>query len=456
MIKIWVIIQMMHTRYSISDIMQDRFAFPSRYLSLSSLSPTMPITSSARKVVVTGIGAVTPLGNTFLDSWNSLLNGNSGATSLDEALRFQGLTDDHLQEELNAAKKIPCQVAAPVRIETTDKRTPRFVDFALRASRQAMEQADLLHLQPDDGSRVVGVCIGTGMSSVREVVQASNIMDKSGIRRISPHFVPKVLANSAAGRVAQEFNLHGPNHCVSTACAAASHSIGDAMRFIEWGAADVMLAGGTEACIDPLSMAGFSRLRALSTQGESVPFDQNRDGFIMAEGSCIMVLEELEHAVARGARILARVAGYGLSGDAFHTTSPDPQGRGAQRAMRMALADQKTVVDYVNAHATSTPKGDEIEARAIQTVLGDDVRVSSTKGATGHLLGAAGAIEAAFTIQSLVEQIIPPTRMNQLDPECDVGFQHVIEATPGVLTCSLSNSFGFGGTNASLLFEKMD
>jgi 3-oxoacyl-[acyl-carrier-protein] synthase II len=308
------------------------------------------------------------------------------------------------------------------------------------------------------------------MSGVREIVEAARTVYESGLRRLSPHFVPKVLANSAAGRLSLQHDLRGPNHSASTACAAGAHAIGDAMRCIQYDNADIMLAGGTEACIDPLSVAGFCRLRALSTSFEpheaSRPFDRLRDGFVMGEGAAILVLEELEHAKQRGVPILAELRGYGLTGDAYHVTAPDPEGRGAERAMKMALHQAglpTSSVQYVNAHATSTPKGDEIEALAIDRTLisvdrSKDLFVSSTKGATGHLLGAAGALEAAFTIMSLTTGSIPPTRnLEAMDQdENPISFRHVQETLINVddLDVAMSNSFGFGGTNASLVFAK--
>lgn len=261
-----------------------------------------------------------------------------------------------------------------------------------------------------------------------------------------------------------EYHLRGPNLAPSTACAAGAHAIGDAMRCIQFGDADVMLAGGAEACIDPLSMAGFTRLRALSSNPDpnsaSRPFDSARDGFVMGEGAAILILEELNHAQQRGAHIFAELCGYGLSGDAYHITSPDPTGSGAIRAMTMALqrADMlqdTSTVDYVNAHATSTPIGDEIEARVINSLFGPNLLVSGTKGATGHLLGAAGAVEAAFTVQALCTKVIPPTRNLEVISESENAiFQHVREATiKDDMVVAMTNSFGFGGTNVSLIFK---
>lgn len=423
-----------------------------------------------RRVVVTGMGAITPLGNTLEASWKALLGNESGMTSLTTALQLQGLAAEIHARELELAQKLPCQVAAPVRGLDHDDRTSRFVQMALLAGTQAVQQAQLSDwLSDEQHQERAGVCVGNGMSGVREVVEAARTVKESGIRRLSPHFVPKVLANSAAGRLSLQHQLKGPNHSATTACAAGSHAIGDAMRCIQYDNADIMLAGGTEACIDPLSIAGFCRLRALSTsfppEEASRPFDRRRDGFVMGEGAVILVLEGLEHAKHRGAPILAELKGYGLTGDASHITAPDPGGRGAERAMRMALKQaglSPSDVQYVNAHATSTPKGDEIEALAIDRTLcrdgrSNDLFVSSTKGATGHLLGAAGAIEAAFTILSIIDGTVTPTNnLEELDEtENPVSFHYVRDSPTSVdVDVAMSNSFGFGGTNASLVFAK--
>lgn len=429
-----------------------------------------------RRVVVTGMGAICPLGNTLVESWRALLRKESGMTSLEEALtQHQNLTEQSLEREMAIAMTLPCQVAAPVRNLDSDNRTARFVQMALSAGVEAMEQAKLVPwLEGGNDETVsikrkqrIGACIGSGMSGVREIVAAVNTVEDKGLRRLSPHFVPRVLTNSAAGRLSLEYGLQGPNHAASTACAAGSHAIGDAMRCIQYGNADVMVAGGAEACIDPMSMAGFCRLRALSTgfspDESSRPFDQKRDGFVMGEGASVLVLEELEHAKARNAPILAELVGYGLTGDAFHITAPDAEGTGAERAMTMAL-DQAGIhaseVDYVNAHATSTPKGDEIESRVIDRVLQTATRtedsalfVSGTKGSTGHLLGAAGALEAAFTVMAMVDAKVPPTRNLEFS-EVESKFEHVMQCKDvSTIRAAINNSFGFGGTNASLVFK---
>ena len=433
--------------------------------------------SQLRRVVVTGVGIISPLGNNAAETMGAILRQESGMTTLEDALcNHQGLSDDALERELKIARSLPCQVVAPVKNLESDARTARFVQMALRAGSEAMEASRLQEwLSSDEGNDDgsprrrdrVGVCVGNGMSSVREIVEGLHTVNEKGLRRLSPHFIPKVLANSASGRISLEFGLRGPNHTSSTACAAGSHAVGDAMRIIQYGNADVMLAGGAEASIEPLGLAGFCRLRALSTgfspEESSRPFDKARDGFVMGEGSAVLVLEELDHALQREAPILAEVAGYGLSGDAFHITAPDADGLGAARAMQMALNEAKSDgsdIGYVNAHATSTPKGDEIEASVIDRVLPPTIRdpkmelfVSSTKGSTGHLLGAAGAIEAAITVMSLKSKIVPPTN-NLTDIDGESGFHHVLESRPiEELHAAISNSFGFGGTNVSLVFK---
>lgn len=472
-----------------------------------------------RRVVVTGIGVVSPLGNNLQDSWTKILgsgNDTSGVITLEESLlNHQDLDPEAFEREWKIAKSLPCQVAAPVRslqealsdanIEGASPRnTARFVQMALLAGSQAMKQANLVDwLQEEeennDKSHFLGrrdrfgVCIGSGMSAVREISTAWDLVAGSGtIRRLSPHFVPKVLANSAAGRLSLEYGLRGPNLAPSTACAASAHSIGDGLRAIQSGASDLMLVGGAEASIEPLGLAGFCRLRALSTsfndrpEEASRPFDKQRDGFVMGEGAVVLVLEELEHAKERISKqtkngdaavpkILAEITGYAASGDAFHVTAPDEAGRGAERAMLMALEEDRLCqpnqvpVGYINAHATSTPKGDQIEAAVVNRVLqsmsyntNSTCYLSSTKGQSGHLLGAAGALETAFTIMSLVDQKIPPT-LNLNEPDTaersdETFFQHASGNTALVpksdIQMAVSNSFGFGGTNASLVFRR--
>lgn len=475
-------------------------------------------TSVARQriVAITGMGAVTPLGLCFADSWQALLEQTSGATTLEEALwHHQGLPKIMCEKEWKMARELPCQVVAPVKgfvasnnatAEFGRRSTARFIEFALRATEEALQQAGLndhLTHATDEQRARIGVSIGSGMSAVREIGQAYQLLqptdtpeEKDGgvavaaaptrrpYRRLSPHFVPKVLPNSAAGRVSMlHGGLWGPNLAPSTACAAGAHALGHAWNAIQTGQADIMVAGGTEAAVEPLSIAGFCQLRALATQYNdtpaiaSRPFDVHRNGFVLAEGAAILVLEDWQNAVDRGYQglPLAVLSGYGASGDGFHVTAPDPAGQGAIRAMKGALTSSSFIsqttpiepadIQYVNAHATSTPKGDEIEAYAIAEYLGKaagrerPLWTSSTKGATGHLLGAAGALEAAYTVQSLKDQVLPGTLNLESveDPSIDViGYVRQVHrlADEGYrLDNAISNSFGFGGVNASLLFQ---
>ena len=466
-------------------------------LSKNGQAKTMDI-KALKRVVVTGMGCISPLGPTLTSTWEAIVSGGgNGITSLNQALQQQHLSEEEYARELNLAQGLPCQVAAAVQGDwiSNDSRTARFVKFALHASLEAVQQAGLEsylginQTEPNDEIRhrraLVGVSIGNGLSSSREFSQASRLIYNEGLRRLNPHFVPKVLPNSCSGRVGIQFQLGGPSLTASSACAAGAHAIGDAFRAIQHGHANVMLAGGSEAAIDPLSLAGFGRLRALSTkynntpQLASRPFDKDRDGFVMGEGSAILVLEEREHALQRKAPIICEVTGYGITSDGFHITSPDPKGHGAQRAMEQALQQHKTLhgstnIDYINAHATSTPMGDEIELKAIQRLaenqrMNGPTFISSTKGATGHLLGAAGALEALVSCSSIASGKVPATQ-NLL--EADTDFIPLVNASSICSTfknsqinlvagtqaisypvrTAMSNSFGFGGTNVSLIF----
>ncbi len=454
---------------------------------------TSSVFKTRRRVVVTGIGAITPLGNSFQSTWENITSGHAdedfGITSLENSLNIQQLPTKILENDQKISKILPSQVAAPVRNVPFDTRTSRFVQFALKAAGEAIQMSQLNkwlnlseHAENSEANSVddltqyrrtrAGTCISSGMSSIREVVDAYRIVeDTNSIRRLNPHFVPKILCNAPSSRTSLEYSLQGPNLAPSTACAAGAHAIGEAMRCIQYDDADIMIAGGAESCIDPISMGGFSRLRALSTLYNdepltaSRPFDKGRDGFVMGEGASILILEEMEHAKERGANILCELSGYGLSGDAFHVTSPDPDGKGAERAMLMGLkmaGIQPGEVDYVNAHATSTPMGDEIEEKTIHRVLCDessrvsDLHVSSTKGATGHLLGAAGAIEAAFSVMSIVDGLAPPTKNLTITEDRSKRFFKHIECQNSLrkdIAVSVNNSFGFGGTNACLVFS---
>eukprot|EP00466_Bigelowiella_natans_P003331 jgi/Bigna1/142710/aug1.72_g17418 len=442
-----------------------------------------PLTRALERVVVTGLGAVTPLAATATASWRSLIEGKSGIGPLKE---------DWVEE-----KKIKSKVAATIPVDEKESflhakapLSPLFVQYALAAAKEAMEDANY-EPKSEDEKRRAGVAVGSGIGNIDEIANAVRTMDTRGIRRISPYFVTHILVNMAAGQISIAHNLKGPNHAASTACATGANAIGDAFRIIRSGDADVMLAGGTESCIDPLSLGGFSQMRALSTkyndtpEAASRPFDTQRDGFVIGEGAAVLMLESLSHAQKRGAKCYAEIVGYGMSGDAHHVTAPSPFGHGAEACMRAALKDadlDPRIIGYINAHATSTPLGDKIEAAAISRLFGavEGVEnenlpyVSSVKGAIGHTLGAAGAIEALFAILALHENVLPPT-LNLHNPEAaiegwatgdealkadeihyppinHIPFEAIRPETP--IQAVLSNSFGFGGVNASLAFVK--
>ncbi|KAI9208702.1 thiolase-like protein [Polychytrium aggregatum] len=433
-----------------------------------SICPQMSV--QTRRVVVTGLGLVTPLATGVAQTWSRLIAGGSGIVSL----------ADHPNRQYQA---IPSKVAALVKHGSgegefdlskwidkgNEKRMSPFIQYAMCAAKQAIEDSGWKPVAEEDRHRT-GICVGSGIGCIDEVAETSASFESQGLRKISPYFVPKILVNLAAGHLSMKYGFQGPNHSASTACATGAHSIGDAMRFIQYGDADVMIAGGTESSVSPLSMAGFARARSLSCNFNdrpteaSRPFDKDRDGFVIGEGAGIVVLEELEHALARGAPIYAEVCGYGLSGDAHHMTAPPDDGNGAARAMKRALATgniQPDDVGYINAHATSTELGDLAETRAIKSVFcnGQDTRsglcVSSTKGSIGHLLGAAGAVEAIFTILSLKHRIVPPTlNLHRVDAEFTLDYVPLKSRELPELRYALSNSFGFGGTNCSLLFGR--
>jgi 3-oxoacyl-[acyl-carrier-protein] synthase II len=416
-----------------------------------------------RRVVVTGMGLVSPLGVGVEAAWKRVVAGESGVRRITE---FD-------------VSDLPAQIAGVVPRGTApdtfdpntlippkeQRRVEDFMLYALAASDEAVKQAGLGDLTDEQRTRT-GVLIGSGIGGFKSIAENAIILKEQGPRRISPYFIPRALINEASGMVSIRHQLRGPNHAVVTACATGAHAIGDASRLIQFGDADVMVAGGTEGAVDRLTIAGFAVMRALSTRFNdrpseaSRPWDAERDGFVLGEGAGVLVLEEYEHARRRGAPILAEVLGYGLSGDAFHLSAPEPSGDGAYRAMRAALTHagvNPDQLDYLNAHATSTPVGDPIELSAVRRLLGDDVgrlAMSSTKSATGHLLGAAGAAEAIFTMLALRDQVAPPT-LNLNEP-CEQGFNLVPRvAQERSVRYALSNSFGFGGTNAALVLGKV-
>ena len=416
-----------------------------------------------RRVVVTGLGMVSPLGVGTERCWAALLAGRSGVRRI-----------EHFD-----VSDLPAKIAGQVPRGAADgqydpnryippkeqRRMDDFMHFALAAAAEAV--ADAEWLDPGDAERErTGVLIGSGIGGIRSIAETAVKLHEEGPRRISPYFIPGSLVNEASGVVSIRYGFRGPNHAVVTACATGAHALGDAARLIALGDADVMLAGGTEAATCRLTVAGFAIMRALSTgynerpTEASRPWDRDRDGFVLGEGAGIVVLEELEHARGRGAKIYGELLGYGLSGDAHHVSSPDPTGDGPRRAMAAALgraALDPSSIDYINAHATSTPVGDPVELAAVRRLFGDHARklcMSSTKSATGHLLGAAGAVEAIFTILSLRDAIVPPT-LNLQNPDEGVEIDLVPrEAKRRTLSYALSNSFGFGGTNAALVFGR--
>jgi 3-oxoacyl-[acyl-carrier-protein] synthase II len=411
-----------------------------------------------RRVVVTGMGVLTPVGNDVPSAWAALREGRSGAGPITQ---FE-VTED-----------FDCRIAAEVKnFDPADhmdrkeaRRMDRFAQFAMAASHEAVMQAGL------DGSNGtidrdrVGVIIGSGIGGIATFEEQTKVMLSRGPKRISPFFVPMFIPDIAAGHVSMRYGFRGPNYCTVSACASSAHAIGDAFRLIERGDADVMIAGGTEASVTSLAIAGFGNMRALSTRNDSPetasrPFDAERDGFVLGEGAGVMVLEELEHARARGAAIIGEVAGFGQSADAHHLTAPAPEGAGAQMAMRAALRDAGldiTDVDYINAHGTSTPMNDLNETLAVKAVFGEHAHklvMSSTKSMVGHLLGAAGALEAVFCVLATRDGFIPPTiNFSTPDPGCDLNYAHNrgIERTVNV---AISNSFGFGGHNVCLAVRR--
>jgi 3-oxoacyl-[acyl-carrier-protein] synthase II len=411
----------------------------------------------ARRVVVTGIGLVTPIGNNAADAWKALIAGESG---MGEITRFD-------------ASDFRTRFAAEVKDFRAEDYLPRpdvrrmdlFLQFAVAASSMAVEHADL-KLDGIDAERF-GVIIGSGIGGISTIETQHRRLLEGGPGRISPFFVPMMISNIASGQVSMRFGARGPNYATVSACASGTHAIGDAFRWIRLGDADVILAGGAEAAITPMSVGGFCSMKALSTRNDdprraSRPFDRERDGFVLGEGAGVAVLEEEEHAKRRGAQILAEVVGYGMTADAYHITAPAPDGEGAVRAMAMALKDGGVTpgeVDYINAHGTSTQLNDRYETAAIKAVFGDHARrlmVSSTKSMTGHLLGAAGGIEFGFTLLAISEGWVPPTINYEFpDPECDLDYVPN-EARRAEIRCALTNSFGFGGQNACLTLRKYE
>jgi len=410
-----------------------------------------------RRVVITGVGLVTPVGVGIDNVWKRLLNGESGIAPL---TRF-----DSTQHDTKIAGEVKDFKADEYMSVKELKRMDLFIQYALAATKIAINDSGL-DMAKEDAERA-GVVVGTGLGGLPTLEKYHSIYLERGPGRISPFFIPMLIANEAPGHIAINHGMKGPNLAIVTACATGAHSIGDAMRIIQYGDADMMVAGGCEANLTPLTVGGFNAMKALSTRNDepqkaSRPFDRDRDGFVVAEGAGIVILEELEHARRRGAKIYAELVGYGYNGDAYHITAPCPDGDGFIRCMNMALRDaglNPDSVDYINAHGTSTDLNDQTETLAIKKVFGDrayKLPVSSTKSMTGHLLGAAGAIEAVFSVLSIRDQVCPPTiNYETPDPDCDLDYVPN-QARDHEINVVLSNSFGFGGTNCVLAIKRFE
>lgn len=407
-----------------------------------------------KRVVITGLGAVTPVGNDVPAMWSALVAGTSGIGKITcfDASAFASQIDAEVKGF------DPAQYLSPKEI----KRTERFTQFAIASAKQAVTDAGL-SIEREDPFRC-GAIIGSGMGSMRLIEEQHSVYLSKGPGKITPFMIPMIICNMAPGHVAIDLGFKGPNFCTTTACASGTHGVGEAFRIIQRGAADVMLGGGTESCITPMSVGGFCALMALSRRNDdparaSRPFDKERDGFVIGEGAGILVLEELEHAKKRGARIYAEMVGYGLTADAYHMTAPDPEGAGAAKAMAMALQDAQLrpeQITYINAHGTSTELNDKIETLAIKKTFGDAAKraaISSTKSMTGHLIGAAGGVEAIVSVLAIRDGVMPPTiNYEHPDPECDLDYIPN-RARRAPVEAALSNSLGFGGHNATVIFK---
>ena len=418
-----------------------------------------------RRVVVTGLGLVTPLADGVEESWSRILDGKSGAGPI-TGFDTTGLVTTYACEVPLGDGTDGTFNADTYMLPKEQRKVDTFIQFGLAAAQQAVEDSGWMPTENDDLERT-GVLIGSGIGGLNSIANTAVLMEEKGPRRVSPFFVPGALINLISGQVSIKYGFKGPNHSVVTACSTGAHAIGDASRLIMFGDADVMVAGGAEAAICKIGIAGFNACKALSTKGAddpqkaSRPYDADRDGFVMGEGAGVVILEEYEHAKARGAKIYAEVLGYGLSGDAYHITAPSETGEGGERSMRAALRNaglEPSDIDYINAHGTST-MADTIELGAVERMLGDhaeNVTMSSTKSSTGHLLGAAGAIEAIFSVLAIRDSVCPPT-INLDNPavetKIDLAANKKVEREVKV---ALSNSFGFGGTNASVIFGKVD
>jgi len=455
-------------------------------MSLHILKKGIPV-AKQRRVVVTGMGVVSPLGNSKTKFWDALIEGKQAIRKYN----FENYTPALPAKSAFDAKVLPCKVAALIdpdfpieKITKVPNRISKFIQYAMFSAHEALHDAKWIPSSEKE-KRETGLCIGSGIGGIEEICHADELLNQGDFRKISPFSVPKGLINLAAGNISVEYQLKGPNHAVSTACATGGHSIGDGFRMIKYGDANVMVCGGAEAPVVPYSVAGFCRTHALSTgyndtpEQASRPFDKNRDGFVVGEGAGILVLEDLEHALARNApQIYCEIRGYGLGGDAFHLTSPNPDCYGSMNVMTKAIEESgfdMEDIDYINAHATSTPTGDKIEFNSMKKLFfpgenpldlarrrANPLKVSSIKGAIGHLLGAAGAVEAVATVLSVQKDIVPPNlNFTGFDDDASSEDKELIKEILATKTLrnhlvrvALSNSFGFGGTNVSLLFCK--
>ena len=409
-----------------------------------------------RRVVVSGLGVITPLGNNVIDTWSNILAGKSGIGRIthfdttDFPVQIGGSIRDFNVEDYIPKKDV--------------KKMDPFIHYGMAAGIQAFEDSGLV--VNEENAHRIGVAIGSGIGGLPGIEKGTLILQEGGPRKISPFYVPSNIINMISGNLSIRIGAKGPNFAIVTACTTGTHNIGDAARLIEYGDADVMVAGGAEMATSPTGLAGFANARALSTRNDeperaSRPWDRDRDGFVLSDGAGVMVLEELEHAKQRGAHIYGELIGYGMSGDAYHMTAPSEDGSGATHSMLNALRNahiDKSTIDYINAHGTSTPAGDVVENNAVKCVFGDDakkVAISSTKSMTGHLLGAAGGIEAVFCLLAIRDQVAPPTiNLDNPDPACDLDYvPHY--ARQMKIDIALSNSFGFGGTNGTLIFSKL-
>jgi 3-oxoacyl-[acyl-carrier-protein] synthase II len=411
---------------------------------------------SRKRVVVTGLGMVSPLGNTVEETWQGIVNGKSGVTPITHfdaaafSTQFSASVKNLVIDDYMSGKEA--------------RKMDPFIQYGMVAGIQAVRDAGLVITEANAGR--IGVSIGSGIGGIGTIEEGSQVIEHKGPRRISPFFVPSAIINMIAGNLSIMYGFQGPNIAVTTACTTGTHSIGLAARMIQYGDADVMVAGGAEMATTPLGLGGFAAARALSSrndnpQAASRPWDKDRDGFVLGDGAGVLVLEEYEHAKARGAKIYAEIIGFGMSGDAYHMTSPPDNGAGAAASMRNAIRDagiSPETIHYINAHGTSTPAGDQAECQAVKSVMGsavEQVAVSSTKSMIGHLLGAAGAVEAIFSVLAIRDQVAPPTiNLDNPDEGCDINLvPHTAQQRK--IDTVLTNSFGFGGTNGSLIFRKL-